>query len=76
MKELLPIGSVVSSDIVETDLKGYNKYVIIGNNVKYDNKDFDYVCVKYPIGYVDEMNFFYINDADIISLVSLGDINY
>ena len=46
MKELLPIGSVVSSDIVETDLKGYNKYVIIGNNVKYDNKDFDYVCVK------------------------------
>ena len=76
MKELLPIGSVVSSDIVKTELKGYNKYVIIGRSVKCDYKDFDYLCVKYPFGFIDEMRFFYINESDITSLIFLGDINY
>lgn len=70
MNSSLPIGTVVM-------IKGINqKYVIIGSPAKDENDTvYDYVCVVYPYGYVETMNFVYINKTDITKVVMLGNMN-
>ncbi len=68
MKQMLPNGSVIKAK--DND----NQLIIIGRLTK--NDDYDYICVKYPYGYVDSEDFSYIKRTDVISIVCLGDINY
>ena len=69
MKEMLPIGSVIET--------GSNiKYIIVGKNIKYEDKSYDYVCLNYPFGYVQDIDFKYINNNEVVILDFLGDINY
>ena len=69
MKEMLPIGSVI-------EIGSTAKYLIVGKNVKHENKSYDYVCLNYPFGYVQNMDFKYINNDEVTTLDFLGDINY
>jgi len=69
MSEELPIGTVV-------ELKDKNgEYLIIGRNVKKGEEKYDYSCVTYPYGYVENEDFIYVQEEDVISIVFLGDIN-
>ncbi len=66
--DILPIGSVINIK----DNK--DRFIIIGH-LK-NNDSYVYVCVKYPYGYVEAIDFNYITNDEIESLVFLGDINY
>ena len=68
MNDMLPIGSVIRARNIK------DKLVIIGR-IKAEN-DYDYICVKYPYGFVEIEDFFYVKRKDAISIVLLGDINY
>lgn len=74
MKDILPIGSIIEINTI--DKKDNNKYFIVGRNIKHNDKLYDYVCLKYPFGYVQNMDFTYINDQEVKYLHHLGDINY
>ena len=68
-KKYLPLGSVVT-------IKNNNFfYMIVGYVKKINNKTYDYICVKYPIGFVDlnTMAFFNHNIIDLI--IYLGNYN-
>jgi hypothetical protein len=69
MDNSLPVGSVVRVK----NRKG--KYVIIGKNIRVDNKKYDYICVNYPYGYLRGLYFNYFNHNELVSMVFLGDIN-
>ena len=68
MNNMLPVGSVIK--IKESK----DKLIIIGR-LKINN-DYDYICVKYPYGFVDIEDFVYIKTKDVVSIIHLGDINY
>lgn len=71
MKKLLPIGSVVL-------LKGAEKRsTIIGYNtvVKEDKKEYDYIGIPYPEGYIDDETMFAFQQEDIEKIGFVGYIN-
>ncbi len=70
MKKKLPMGTLIEIKN-KTD-----KYLIVGKNIKKDEVIFDYLCVKYPYGFVKGEKNICVNDEDITYIVCLGDINY
>lgn len=70
MKDLLPIGSVVT-------LKGGQKSLMtIGNyQLRKDDKEYDYVAVLFPEGYLNTESFFLFNHEDIEDIKYIGFIN-
>ena len=68
MNQNLPNGSVIKT-------KDSNDILIIIGQLKVDN-DYDYICVKYPYGFLEIEDFHYVKRKDVVSLVCLGDINY
>ncbi len=71
MNSVLPIGTVVKIK----DKK--EKYVIIGKNIKKDDKQYDYNCVIFPYGFQTDRNCTYcFNDEDVEGIEYLGNINY
>lgn len=72
MKRTLPVGSVIK-------LKNKKEeYFIIGKNIMYEGKKYDYMCLIYPQGFLcDINNAIYINEDDNIEFMChLGNINY
>ena len=49
--------------------------MIIGKDIKKDNKIYDYMCTVYPYGFIKEQDFVYANDESVILLWHLGNIN-
>lgn len=69
VKKLLPIGSVVK-------LKDAGKHVMIsGILMENGGVKFDYICVPYPEGYIDQNRMFLFNHEDIDQVLFLGYIN-
>ena len=68
MNKMLPLGTVVST------IKSEEKLIIIGRIS--GQKEYQYVCVVYPYGYLDFKDFIYVKAEDIDKLFFLGDINY
>lgn len=69
MKDLLPLGSVVS-------LKDATKsLMIIGKRIVSNNEKFDYLSVLFPEGYISKESFYSFNNGDIEEVKFLGCIN-
>lgn len=69
MRDRLPLGSAIRLE---------NKssiYVIVGTNISINEKRYDYLCVTYPYGWINEEKPLYINDDEVKAIVHLGDIN-
>ena len=69
-KEKLPLGTIVK--LVGRD----DKYVIAGLNVNNNEYSFDYLCLRFPLGYFENTNYVFVNDDSVESVCFLGDINY
>lgn len=70
MNENLPLGSVIKIE------NRKEKYIILGKNIKHENKSYDYMCGIYPYGLVLGERLHYFQDEQVKSLCSLGNINY
>lgn len=70
MKNLLPIGSVVT-------LNGGKKSLMIIGIMQKDDEDniYDYVSCVFPEGYIDAETFFLFNHEDIAEVAFVGCIN-
>ena len=70
MKNLLPIGSVVT-------LKGATKsLMIIGTHqIDEEGQKYDYISCIYPEGYIDSETFFLFSHEDIVDVKFVGYIN-
>lgn len=70
MKELLPIGSVVL-------LKEATKSLMIVGTSQRDEegREFDYISVVFPEGYINSDTFFLFNHEDIVDVNFVGYIN-
>lgn len=70
MKELLPIGSVVL-------LKDATKSLMIVGTSQRDEegREFDYISVVFPEGYINSDTFFLFNHEDIVDVNFVGYIN-
>ena len=68
--KILPLGTVIRVK------EKKERYVIIGRRVIKDDKNYDYLCVTYPYGFNDLIDFLYINDEEVTSMYFLGNINY
>ncbi len=68
MKELLPIGSVL------TLKNGTKKLMIVGRLQKQKNQNvtYDYAAVLYPEGLIDSEHFYLFNQDDIHCLYYIG----
>lgn len=64
--KVLPIGSIVK--LKDDD----NKIVIIGYDVRADNKTHKYTALPYPFGYNSQELFFLFNDEDIENVIFEG----
>lgn len=70
MKNLLPIGSVVLLKEAEKSL------MIVGTMQRDDEgREFDYVSVLFPEGYINSDTFFLFNHEDIADVRFVGCIN-
>ena len=70
MRQLLPLGSAIRME---------NKdgiYIIVGKKININDKTYDYMCVTYPYGWINEEKPYYMNDEEVKTIVHLGDINY
>ena len=67
--QLLPIGSVVLVKEAE------KKLMIIGILQKAGEKQYDYMGVLYPEGFLDEKHLFMFNHADIQEISYIGFID-
>lgn len=69
MKQLLPIGSVI------TLIGATKRLMIIGITVESDKKVYDYIAVPYPEGYIDEetMFLFYHKDIETVNYIGFVD---
>lgn len=70
MKELLPIGSIVL-------LKEATKSLMIVGMMQRDDegREYDYIAVVFPEGYIDSETFFLFNHEDIVDVRFVGCIN-
>ncbi len=70
MKELLPIGSVVM-------LKEATKSLMIVGVMQKDDdgREYDYISVVFPEGYINSETFFLFNHEDIVDVRFVGCIN-
>lgn len=70
MKELLPIGSVVM-------LKEATKSLMIVGIMQKDDdgREYDYISVVFPEGYINSETFFLFNHEDIVDVRFVGCIN-
>lgn len=69
IKKYLPLGTVVS--IINNDFF----YMIIGYKQKFGDKTYDYIVVKYPIGFVDFNTLAFFNHENIETILYLGNYN-
>lgn len=68
-EKLLPVGSVVLLHNADKEL------MIIGILPVNDNKQFDYLAVLHPEGYLSEKYVFMFNHSDIAQIKFLGYMN-
>lgn len=70
IKKMLPIGSLIN---LKKDIRvKKTNYMIIGVNIKADEKKYDYCAVVYPFGYVGHDQVLLFNDDEIEKVVHLG----
>ncbi|MBR2827866.1 MAG: DUF4176 domain-containing protein [Bacilli bacterium] len=71
MNKLLPVGTLIKVN------NKSEKYLIIGKRItKLENDIYDYMCVPYPYGYVENVECLFFNDEDVVSYIYLGNMNY
>ena len=69
IKKYLPLGSVVT--IKNNDFF----YMIVGYTQKISDNTYDYIVVKYPIGFVDFNTLAFLNHDNIETIIYLGSYN-
>ena len=69
MNHKLPVGSIITIRNKE------DKYFIVGKNIEKDSIKYDYMCSKYPYGWIENSNFYFFNDEEVDRLYFLGNIN-
>ena len=69
IKKYLPLGTVVT-------IKNNNFfYMIVGYTQKISDNTYDYIVVKYPIGFVDFNTLAFFNHENIEEIIYLGSYN-
>ena len=69
IKKYLPLGTVVT--IKSNDFF----YMIVGYTQKISDNTYDYIVVKYPIGFVDFNTLAFFNHENIEEIIYLGSYN-
>ena len=69
IKKYLPLGTVVT--IKNNDFF----YMIVGYTQKISDNTYDYIVVKYPIGFVDFNTLAFFNHENIEEIIYLGSYN-
>lgn len=70
MKDLLPLGSVVTLD------EGTKSLIIIGTRqIDEEKHKYDYISCPFPEGYIDDETFFLFNHEDISDVKFIGFVN-
>ena len=69
IKKYLPLGTIVT--IKNNDFF----YMIVGYTQKISDNTYDYIVVKYPIGFVDFNTLAFFNHENIEEIIYLGSYN-
>ncbi len=69
IKKYLPLGTVIT--IKNNDFF----YMIVGYTQKISDKTYDYIVVKYPVGFVDFNTLTFFNHDNIEEIIYLGSYN-
>lgn len=69
IKKYLPLGTVIT--IKNNDFF----YMIVGYTQKISDKTYDYIVVKYPVGFVDFNTLTFFNHDNIETIIYLGSYN-
>ena len=69
IKKYLPLGTVIT--IKNNDFF----YMIVGYTQKISDNTYDYIVVKYPIGFVDFNTLAFFNHDNIEEIIYLGSYN-